>query len=967
MKKNLFLFVILLLSHKFITTADDCSSSFVDILKSKCSTFLNFATPSKICYYYNNQCIDWYTECSDYSPNDSSFNDNICKEITLSGKDNKKCIVTTESNNKVCKEVYKECKDLTISNCLSAEINLETDERCVFNNYMCELHYEHCNHDAIKTDRTKCNNNIPYDTKKKCFWDGSTCQEINKECKDLTISNCLSAEINLETDERCVFNNYMCELHYEHCNHDAIKTDRTKCNNNIPDDPKKKCSWDGSTCQEIDKECKDLTKEQCLILTLNLKENERCVLINDKCESHFSTCTNTEINSDETKCKNNIPSEKSKKCKWNGSTCQVDDRKCGDFIIYSDNNGGNSKCYSLVHDEKKICYFDGSHCIETFAECSKYEGDDETFCNNIIPLKKTIDSDEGSYIVDKFNKCEMESNSCTEKPRVCSDYKKRSDDTGELCSQLQSEKDPNKVKAQCILEGETCKDRYLKCENYNDLVTDETKRTEAECNLALADQYHKCTFKSDDHNQCITEKKKCEEINDPTICNAHVLDDTEKKCIFKNNLCKEEFKNCDIYKTHHSADLTRINRDECESITPIYVGDNKKYKCIYKDESGSKTCEKKLVECEEYEGNIESECKALSSSTNDTTLFSCKFINNKCVTQYIDCGTYNYNQINNNKLVDKKTCESIVFENDPFYKCYYQKDKYCWEGPKLCSEYLGEDETICSQYGSLNSNKRCTIENKKCVEKYKPEVYQYCSDYRGTSKDICESIQPYNHDTTPTPDFSSRCEFKNNECVRISKKCEEAKNENECGAIQLTNTDKECVFTNDKCIEQYKTCSKYNAITGPLDSNTCQSIIIKESEKYFTKKCVYTEGAGDTRTCAEETRGCSDFKIEFYRSECSRITPIDQTKKCSFFNNACSSVDKTCLELNRLSNPTSETCGKAATSSSDKMCVVNDSNNGCKEVDRPKNQDTETNSEEKSFGGKINLNVIIFIAFCLLV
>ena len=42
---------------------------------------------------------------------------------------------------------------------------------------------------------------------------------------------------------------------------------------------------------------------------------------------------------------------------------------------------------------KKICYLDGSHCIETFAECSKYEGDDETFYNNIIPFKKTIDSD----------------------------------------------------------------------------------------------------------------------------------------------------------------------------------------------------------------------------------------------------------------------------------------------------------------------------------------------------------------------------------------------------------------------------------------------------------------------------------------------------------------------------------------------------------------------------------------------
>ena len=103
---------ILLLCHKFITTADDCSSSFVGTLKFKCSSFLNSAAPSKICYYYNNQCIDWYTECSDYSPNDSSFNDNICKEITLSGRDNKKCIVTTESNKKFAKKFIKNVKTL---------------------------------------------------------------------------------------------------------------------------------------------------------------------------------------------------------------------------------------------------------------------------------------------------------------------------------------------------------------------------------------------------------------------------------------------------------------------------------------------------------------------------------------------------------------------------------------------------------------------------------------------------------------------------------------------------------------------------------------------------------------------------------------------------------------------------------------------------------------------------------------
>ena len=46
---------------------------------------------------------------------------------------------------------------------------------------------------------------------------------------------------------------------------------------------------------------------------LNLGSDKRCQFVNNKCETHYDSCNNTEINTSD-KCKNNIPSDNSKKC-----------------------------------------------------------------------------------------------------------------------------------------------------------------------------------------------------------------------------------------------------------------------------------------------------------------------------------------------------------------------------------------------------------------------------------------------------------------------------------------------------------------------------------------------------------------------------------------------------------------------------------------------------------------------------
>ena len=439
---NFVILAILVLCHKMVITDDECSGFYTSLERS-CSTFLKTVAPSKLCHYYNNKCIEWYNDCSQYPPTGATFDDNICKTISPSDP-KKKCDPQTESGIKVCKEV--------------------------------------------------------------------------------------------------------------------------------------------------DKECNDLTKEQCLTVTLALNEGERCVLINDQCELHYDDCTNAALKN-EAICTKNIPSSNAKRCKWTGSSCSLDDRKCNNFIEYSDSKGSNLPCHSLAHDAQKICYYNKNQCIETYAECEKYTGTDSTTCQNIIPLKKAIDADEGSYAPDPLNKCEMELEQCTEKPRVCTDYKKRNDDADTLCTQLKSEKDSTNGKAHCILSGEDCKDVYSSCENYNLLVTNENDRDENECKSIPTDDHYKCIF---ENKQCKREKKKCEEIIKDTVCTYHTLDDDKKKCIFKSNSCKEEFKNCDSYNGYHSSDPTNIEKNVCEAITPLYDRDLSKYKCVYKDTDGTKTCEKKL-------------------------------------------------------------------------------------------------------------------------------------------------------------------------------------------------------------------------------------------------------------------------------------------------------------------------------------------------------------------------------------
>ena len=259
---------------------------------------------------------------------------------------------------------------------------------------------------------------------------------------------------------------------------------------------------------------------------------------------------------------------------------------------------------------------------------------------------------------------------------------------------------------------------------------------------------------------------------------------------------------------------------------------------------------------------------------------------------------------------------------------------------------------MCQQFEPEDDDSACYLENGKCVERKKYD-YKYCYEYYGEDKSICESIQPRHFISYyPYYDYSKKCVYntKDKDCEEEDKICSDARNALECGQITPSNTNKKCIYKDDSCVEQYKTCELYATSGETIVQSTCESIIDDNN-----KKCVYS-----TNTCKSETKTCSDFNLDLLKSSCYYLSPKDDTKKCTYSSNACTTTDKnTCLELFGSKDATKEICEAASTTSDKRSCSLISAGSGCDEV----NKQSSTNS----YGGKgMQLSKIIFVLVYLL-
>ena len=674
-------------------------------------------------------------------------------------------------------------------------------------------------------------------------------------------------------------------------------------------------------------------KQQCGILTYN--STNGCEFINGKCAIKPSCTAYTGNNKDI--CESIILSDFSKKCEIQSGHCTEVTKTCDKY------EAGKVQCSSLyAGGDNKRCVLYNGICSAHYKKCADFTEDvNEAKCKLNIP--------ENNY-----HKCIWESSQCKEDKRDCSEFGSVMCPSTEVSFQLKVSDATKKV---CLpsFNGYGCKEQYFNCEFYNAL---EPNKNQFDCETMFVlntqasppalDPFSKCIFKD---GTCSTAKKDCKDLSsNETLCNAYILSDT-KKCTFINDKCEEQYKTCEIYDKE-----TTKTKEICESIIPFFTdntGVDFYSKCVF---NGNK-CERKKKTCDEIDDG-----KICISHTLDDSNKKCVWDNGQCKEEYKSCESYNNVQNKN-----EEDCKKIILYDsegnvDYSNKCIYQSGSCSQKKLEKCEDYdNGKDEEYCTRI-NLTGDKRCIIKDSNCVEQF-----IFCEGYEGKDKETCEAIIPYQDKTTSLKSLKAthKCVLdSNNKCIKKEKECKEAQSYEECKLI-IPPTNKNCIYLNDECKEQYKDCESYsNNDKEAVTESICNSIILDyTSTGVQTTKCKFI--SGNPNRCETQQKKCEDFKVEDYIDLCYDISLLSPGKKCVYSNSACTEISRTCLELSAVP-VTEEICAAAPTSDSNsKICGLKSDGTGCEEVEK----EVQENENKGTTFGICNRSLmfnLLFVIFWLL-
>lgn len=745
---------------------------------------------------------------------------------------------------------------------------------------------------------------------------GDKCAE---NFKTFLENSCQYLEYNSTND--CEFINNKCQIKPS-CN--AAGSNAQMCSSIKLTDNSKKCIIKNDVCTEETKTCTEYEKGKNICENLIAEEiNKRCVLEkNDICKAHYNLCGDS--NENQQTCEGNIPRDSSKKCIWDNG-CKEVSKTCNEI----DFNPDNCLDFKTSDDEKFNCVASIKGCKEQYKNCDLYN-------NNVNSNDKNKEDCESIIFIGTREKCIYDdvNKICKKVNKECKDMLK------DFCSDF-TPSDPNK---RCTRIGDNCEEILNTCELYDKL----DGKNKEYCEKIIPyytdrnelDNDSKCVFSS--NSRCERKKKSCSEITRDTICINHVLDDENKKCIYiyKTKECKEVYKSCSNYKIK--------NREGCQGII-LYKDDgysiNYNQICKYENDACSI---KDLVQCSDYESRLDKEyCTSIHIGGN----IYCAIKDNQCIEHFNSCP----------ENANEETCNSKPLLSDT-EKCIYTESSKCNKIKKECSEYKGKRKDTCENYlDAKDANKKCFMENGECVAKY-----IYCDKYKGNDKATCESIIPYNSEGNILK--SNKCVMEGNKCIMKNKECSEAKTYKECYEIEPSDTNKNCIYLNGECKEQYKDCASYNSNgKESIEKDKCESILIMDYDFRYTKICVFTQGNTNVpNKCEEKEKVCTDFKAQNLQSWCYYISELTSTSienKCAYFNSNCQEIKKTCLDLYDEIGATKEICEAAPTSDSNrKTCVLKEDESGCEEINKQ-----NTNNSKFLVGDKKMINNLLLFIFILFV
>ena len=266
-------------------------------------------------------------------------------------------IITSQSGTDDCSSfessIVSACSSLT-----------NTYNRCYYSDGQCKSSLRKCEDYNPSSDFNdeSCKSIIPDDYQEvECVVEENPkkCVSKKRTCEQTTDEN-ICPKLDAGEDKRCVFTNGKCEAHYNECS----KASKNECNDNIPQDSKKKCNWD-SSCQEKDRECKNYItytdsngqySGNSYCYKLKADDNDQvCILDEGNCKSVYRSCDKG--NGDKTKCEGIKPLmdyfsyyafNPTKYCSYSSSNCEQKTKNCNKYIKET----GKDYCTSLVADNK---------------------------------------------------------------------------------------------------------------------------------------------------------------------------------------------------------------------------------------------------------------------------------------------------------------------------------------------------------------------------------------------------------------------------------------------------------------------------------------------------------------------------------------------------------------------------------------------------------------------------------------
>ena len=364
--------------------------------------------------------------------------------------------------------------------------------------------------------------------------------------------------------------------------------------------------------------------------------------------------------------------------------------------------------------------------------------------------------------------------------------------------------------------------------------------------------------------------------------------------------------------------------DSCDNSSPCTSGfllSDYKTLCVSKDGGG---CESKARTCTTsgFKNVNKDICSSLKSS--DTLHQVCVYSDNICKAEYL-CENYP-NPSNQDE------CESIIpltsttngYEYDYKSKCVFVEAQgtnparcRIERETRTCSEYNGNDLSICKDLKTKDSNKRCVIKGSSCVEEYKT-CESYSQNELRKTRTVCEGLTMLEDNV--------KCVYNIEEDKCLTEKnytsCEEYDDgisKKICESIKPTPHSR-CILDKDsKCKERAFLCSEV------FDSENC---LYYAKPSTSNKRCAYDSSRPDV--CYEEYLKCEDY-IGKDSTICQKIQLFDG-KKCEFdyITERCRTKNKTCSEAH-----SKEECNLIAESG-----VLNPDRKVCRYIQKPEYDDS---------------------------